>query len=208
MGGCHRCRPRHGRRLAVGLVTAESRHILIGICGGIAAYKLAAVVSAVVQRGDRVTVAMTASAQRFIGPATLEALSGRPVLTEPWTVFNDPTSQHIALGRDADAMLVAPCTMNTAANLAQGRTDDAVTLLAASIDRDATPVLVAPSMNATMYAQPALQRNLAVLARDGLKILAPDSGWQACRTDGAGRLPEPAALIDAIDAAVRATSDV
>jgi phosphopantothenoylcysteine decarboxylase/phosphopantothenate--cysteine ligase len=99
-------------------------------------------------------------------------------------------------------MLIAPCSMDMLAQLAAGRCDNAVSLLAASIDRTHVPVLVAPSMNETMYQQPATQRNLAQLAADGFTLLEPDAGWQACRTEGHGRLPEPAALRAALDVAM------
>lgn len=181
-----------------------ARTILVGVCGGIAAYKMATVVSRLVQRGDRVTVAMTQAATGFIGSPTLAALSGRPVLEDPWTVIDAPASQHVALAREADAMLIAPCTMQTLARLALGFADNAVTLLAGAIDRSRTPVLIAPSMNDVMLAQPAVQRNITQLERDGFHVLAPDDGWQACRSEGAGRLPEPETLIKSIDAAIGA----
>lgn len=180
----------------------SGRHVLIGVCGGIAAYKMATVVSRLVQRGDRVTVAMTASATRFIGAQTFEALSGRAVLTESWTVIDQPASQHVALASDTDAFLIAPCTMHTMARLVQGLADDAVTLLAASVDRVQTPVLVAPAMNDVMYRQPAVQRNVQQLRSDGFTIVEPVEGWQACRTQGVGRLPEPEALLLALDNAL------
>ena len=179
-----------------------ARTILVGVCGGIAAYKMATVVSQLVQRGDRVTVAMTQAATGFIGSPTLSALSGRPVLEDPWTVIDAPASQHVALAREADAMLIAPCTMQTLARLALGFADDAVTLLAGAIDRSRTPVLIAPSMNDVMLAQPAVQRNITQLERDGFHVLAADDGWQACRSEGVGRLPEPETLIKSIDAAI------
>lgn len=179
--------------------TTPGKHVLVGVCGGIAAYKMATVVSRLVQRGDCVTVAMTQAAGGFIGAPTFAALSGRPVLVDAWTVIDAPASQHVALARDADAMLIAPCTMQCLARLANGFADDAVTLLAGAIDRTRIPVLVAPSMNDVMLAQPAVQRNIAQLERDGFHVITPDAGWQACRSDGMGRLPEPESLIEAID---------
>ena len=126
--------------------TSESRQILIGICGGIAAYKMAEVVSTLVKRGDEVTVAMTRDATRFIGEVTFQSLSGRPVYTDPWSHSESLESPHIALARQADVMLVSPCTMDMLARLVAGHADDAVSLLAASIDRSVCPVLLAPSM--------------------------------------------------------------
>ncbi|MBG83153.1 MAG: phosphopantothenoylcysteine decarboxylase [Phycisphaerae bacterium] len=185
-------------------ITDSNEHgtILIGICGGIAAYKMAEVVSTLVKRGDRVTVAMTRGARRFVGPVTFESLSGRPVFRNPWKHAESHESPHIALARQASLMLIAPCTMDMLSSLSTGRADDPVSLLAASIDRSCCPVLLAPSMNETMLNQPSTRRNLSVLEDDGFQILAPESGWQACRTEGAGRLPEPAQLVQAIDSAL------
>lgn len=182
--------------------SSERGTILIGICGGIAAYKMAEVVSTLVKRGDHVTVAMTRDARRFVGQVTFESLSGRPVFRNPWKHVESHESPHIALARQARLMLIAPCTMDMLSRLSTGRADDPVSLLAASIDRSHCPVLLAPSMNETMLNQPSTRRNLSMLEGDGYRILDPESGWQACRTDGAGRLPEPARLIEAIDSAL------
>ncbi len=157
-----------------------------------------------VQRGDVVRVAMTEAAARFVGPATFEAISAHAVYTDPWTAIDDPSSQHVAMARGIDVMLIAPCSMNTLAKLAQGLASDPVTLLAAAVDRQQVPVILAPSMNAAMFSQPATRRNLETLASDGFTILEPDTGWQACRTDGCGRLPDPESLQAAIDAALAA----
>lgn len=179
--------------------------LLVGVTGGIAAYKTAALVSLLVQRGDEVTVAMTEAAARFVGPVTFEALSGRSVYQDQWTTVDDPASQHISLAARVDAMLVAPCSMHSLAKFATGYAGDAVSLLVASIDRRQVPVLLAPAMNATMLAQPATQRHLATLREDGFAILEPATGWQACRTEGCGRMPEPEALAEAIAAAIAAS---
>lgn len=178
------------------------KHVLIGVTGGIASFKMPMVVSALVQRGDQVTVAMTEAATRFVGPATFEAISGRAVYLDPWTPIDDPASQHVALAREIDLALIAPCTMHSLARFAAGMANDAVSLLVAAIDRSRVPVLVAPSMNAEMLAQPATRRNLDLLRDDGFTVIEPDSGWQACRTDGDGRLPEPASLVASIDSAL------
>lgn len=180
--------------------------VLVGVTGGIAAYKTAALVSLLVQRGDEVTVAMTDAATHFVGTATFEALSGNPVYCDPWTTLDDPTSQHVSIAGRIDAMIVAPCSMNSLAKFATGFAGDALSLLVAAVDRGQTPVLLAPSMNATMLAQPATQRNLATLRGDGFTILEPASGWQACRADGCGRMPEPEELADAITEAVASIS--
>lgn len=173
----------------------EGRRILVAICGGIAAYKVCHVVSALAQHGVEVSVAMTDAATRFVTPLTFQSLSGRPVFTSQWDQFDQADPQHVRLAHGLDAVLVAPCTMNTAARLAHGVADDAVTAILAAVDRSATPVLLAPSMNAEMWGQPATRRNLETLRDDGFRVIEPGVGWQACRREGTGRLPEPADLL-------------
>lgn len=172
--------------------------MLVGVCGGIAAYKVCHVVSALAQQGAEVTVAMTEAATRFVTPLTFQALSGRPVFTSQWDQFDQADPQHVRLAHGLDAALVAPCTMNSLARLAHGLVDDAVTAILAAVDRGTVPVLLAPSMNAEMWSQPATQRNLETLRADGFRIVEPASGWQACRREGTGRLPEPATLLHAL----------
>lgn len=183
----------------------RGQRIIVGVGGGIAAYKLCTVVSALAQAGAEVTVAMTEGATRFVTPATFEALSGRAVYTSIWERLEHHDPQHIALSRGAALMLVAPCTMDLLARLAAGRADDIVALLVASIDRRTCPVLLAPSMNDAMWNQPATQRNLRTLEEDGFAIVQPAVGWQACRTVGTGRLPEPSELLAAITHALPPT---
>ena len=176
----------------------QGKQIIVGLSGGIACYKVCHVVSRLAQQGATVTVAMTDAAARFVTPLTFQALSGRPVYTSQWEHIESHDPQHIALARGADAMLIAPCSMDMLAKLVTGRTDDVVTLIASAIDRSKTPVLVAPSMNEAMLNQPSTCRNLTQMAEDGFTILDPESGWQACRTVGAGRLPEPETLLAAV----------
>ncbi len=168
----------------------RSKRILVGVTGGIAAFKVAGVVSKLAQGGAQVTVAMTESATRFVTPLTFQALSGRPVYTSAWEHIESSDPQHINLARACDLALIAPCSMNTLAKLAHGHTDDVVSLILSAIDRAHTPVLLAPSMNEVMWSQPATQRNIATLRADGYKLIDPAEGWQACRTTGKGRLPE------------------
>lgn len=181
----------------------SGRRIVIGVGAGIAVYKVCTVVSRLAQAGADVTVAMTPNATRFVTPLTFQALSGRHVYTSQWEHVESQDPQHVSLGRQADAMLIAPCTMDLTARLANGFTDDMVCLLSSVIDRTRTPVLVAPSMNAVMLEQASTQRNLRTLVDDGFRVLDSGVGWQACRTAGPGRLPEPEDLLAAVVDAVR-----
>lgn len=192
-----------GGRGGQDLAAVRGRRILVGVTGGIAAYKTATVVSRLAQAGAEVTVAMTEAATHFVTPLTFQALSARPVYTSAWEHVESHDPQHISLAAAADLALVAPCTMDCMAKLATGRTDDVVTLILSAIDRRRTPVLLAPSMNAVMWTQPATQRNLRTLVDDGFRMVGPDEGWQACRTVGSGRMAEPEAILDAIAAALR-----
>ena len=183
------------------LPTLKGRRLLVGLSGGIACYKTAFAVSRLAQAGAHVTVLMTDAATRFVTPLTFQALSGRPVYTDQWTHIESADPQHISLAREADAFLIAPCTMDFAAKLATGRTDDVVSLVVSAVDRGRQSVLLAPSMNEVMWRQPANQRNLEQLRSDGFEIIDPGSGWQACRTEGVGRMAEPEALVAAVTAA-------
>jgi phosphopantothenoylcysteine decarboxylase/phosphopantothenate--cysteine ligase len=147
---------------------------------------------------------MTESATRFVSPLTFQALSARPVYTDMWEHIESNDPQHIALARHADAVLVAPCTMDCMAKLAAGRADDVVTLMLSAVDRSRTPVLLAPSMNAVMWSQPATLRNAETLRGDGFLLVGPGEGWQACREVGAGRMSEPADLVGALAEALSA----
>jgi len=180
--------------------------VLVGVTGGIAAYKTATLVSRLVQGGAEVTVAMTSAATRFVAPLTFQALSGRPVYTSQWEHVESHDPQHISLARSVSLAVVAPCTMDCMARLAAGLTDDVVCLILSAIDRRRTPVLLAPSMNEVMWSQPATQRNVAQLSADGFELIGPDEGWQACRAVGAGRMSEPEALLSAISARLKPAS--
>ena len=186
------------------LVILRSKRVAVGVCAGIASYKVCGVVSTLAQAGAEVTVVMTADAQRFVTPLVFQSLSGRAVIASPWESSTPSDPQHIRTASALDCYLVAPCTMDMLGRLASGRADDAVSLLAASIDRARVPTLLAPSMNETMWRQPATQRNLSTLRDDGFTVLDPSSGWQACRAIGPGRLPESDDLVDAVAAALRA----
>ena len=185
------------------LATLKGRRIAVGVCAGIASYKVCGVVSTLAQAGAEVTVAMTQDAQRFVTPLVFQSLAGRPVLTSPWESVQPADPQHIRAAASLDAFLIAPCTMDMLAKLATGRCDDMVSLLAASVERKRTRVLLAPSMNETMWHQPSTQRNLAMLRDDGFIVLDPATGWQACRAIGPGRLPEADELVDALAESLR-----
>lgn len=177
--------------------------VVVGVTGGIAAYKTCWLVSRLAQAGAEVTVLMTEAATRFVGAITFQALSGRPVYTSAWEHIESQDPQHISLARGAHVAIVAPCTMDCMAKLVAGMTDDVVTLVLSAIDRTKTPVLLAPSMNEAMWNQPSTQRNARRLVEDGFRLIGPGEGWQACRTVGAGRMTEPDELLAAVMAAAR-----
>lgn len=191
-------RARDGFDAAALRAAVDGRRILVGVTGGIAAYKTATVVSKLAQAGAQVTVAMTEAATKFVGPLTFQALSGNPVYTNQWEHIESQDPQHISLASAADLAVVAPCTMDCMAKLATGRTDDVLCLILSAIDREKTPVLLAPSMNAVMWGQASNQRNLKTLADDGFRFVGPADGWQACRTVGTGRMSEPQEILGEI----------
>lgn len=184
--------------------SVRDKSIIVGVSGGIACYKTATLVSRLAQAGAHVTVLMTEAATRFITPLTFQSLSGSPVYTSLWDHIENSDPQHIALADRADAVIVAPCTMDLLARLAHGQTSDVITLMLSAVDRLETPVLLAPAMNDAMWRQPATQRNIAMLSDDGFQMIGPGVGWQACRHVGTGRMSEPAeiaaALIDVLAA--------
>lgn len=186
--------------MAITLEGFRGRRILVGVTGGIAAYKVATVVSRLAQAGASVTVAMTDAAIKFVTPLTFQALSARPVYTSPWEHVESQDPQHISLASGLDVALVAPCTMDCLANLASGRAGDVVSLILSAVDRAKTPVVLAPSMNAVMWGQPSTQRNVATLRADGYRFVGPADGWQACRTSGTGRMSEPEEILESLAA--------
>jgi phosphopantothenoylcysteine decarboxylase len=173
----------------------KGREVVVGVCGGIAAYKVADVVSKLVQLGAGVTVCMTAEAQRFVTPLTFQALSGRPVRTDIFDLTDSSDPQHIGLTERADLMLIAPATTNVIAKIAHGLTDDLVSLMVCAA---ACPVVFAPAMNNRMWAHPVAQENVAKLKGLGYRFIGPEEGWLACRNVGAGRLSEPTKLVDEV----------
>jgi phosphopantothenoylcysteine decarboxylase/phosphopantothenate--cysteine ligase len=175
--------------------TLAGREIVVAVCGGIAAYKVADVVSQLVQLGAGVTVCMTAEAQQFITPLTFQALSGRPVRTSTFNLVESSDPQHIALTERADLMLVAPATNNILAKVAHGLCDDLVSLMVCAA---ACPVVFAPAMNNRMWENQVAQENFAKLASLGYRFIGPEEGWLACRNTGPGRLSEPAKIVEEI----------
>jgi phosphopantothenoylcysteine decarboxylase/phosphopantothenate--cysteine ligase len=183
---------------------AKGKRVLVCVTGGIAAYKTCTIVSRLAQAGANVHVAMTESATRFVTPLTFQALSANPVYTSAWEHIESKDPQHVSLARDADLVLVAPCTMDCLAKLAHGFTDDVVTLIISAVDRAKTPVLLAPAMNAAMWGQASTQRNLRTLEGDGFQTIGPGTGWQACRTVGEGRMTEPEEILRVVGATLKA----
>ena len=169
--------------------------VLVAVAGGIAAYKVCDVVSKLVQRRAGVTVAMTASAGRFVGATTFQALTGRRVLTNLWATDDPADVQHIALSGSADLMLIAPATANVIAKIAAGIADDVVTTLVIS---HASPLLLAPAMNDRMWSNPIVQRNVAGLKKLGGHFVGPGEGWLACRSVGPGRMAEASEILETI----------
>lgn len=176
----------------------EDREILIGVTGSVAAYKAAELVSRCVQRGARVSVILTRSALQFIGPATFEALTGRPAYVEMFSPREHYIGEHIGLARRAEVYCIAPATAHTLARLAHGFADDLVCACALAFDG---PIIVAPAMNATMWSKGAVQRNVAQLKSDGVEVLDPEAGWLSCREQGSGRMAEVDRIIEAIERA-------
>src|SRR5215210_7222312 len=173
----------------------KGREVIVAVCGGIAAYKVADVVSKLVQLGAGVTVCMTAEAQKFITPLTFEALSGRKVRTGTFDLPDSSDPQHIGLTERADLMLVAPATTNVIAKVAHGLTDDLVSLMVCAA---ACPVVFAPAMNNRMWDHPIARENVAKLSGIGYRFIGPEAGWLACRNVGAGRLSEPQTILDEV----------
>lgn len=172
------------------------KHIVLGLSGGIACYKSAELARQLIQAGATVQVVMTESAERFITPVTMQALTGRPVVTSQWDAREPNHMPHINLSREADALLIAPASADFMAKLAQGRADEVLSLLCLARPAEQVPLFVAPAMNREMWAHPATQRNAAQLRADGAVLLGPDAGDQACGEVGDGRMLEPEALVE------------
>ena len=174
------------------------KHVVLGLTGGIACYKAAELCRALIKEGATVQVVMTEAAEQFITPVTMQALSNRPVYGSQWDAREPNNMPHINLSREADAILIAPCSADFMAKLLHGRADDLLSLMCLARPIDKVPLLIAPAMNREMWAHPATQRNMAQLKADGTTILGVGSGDQACGETGDGRMLEPTELLEDI----------
>lgn len=170
----------------------KGRKVVVAVTGGIAAYKAAELVRLLVKEDAHVRVTMTKSGTRFVAPLTFEALCGNPVIRDMWGPETEPMD-HISWGQTSDLIIVAPATANFIGKMAQGIGDDfpSTMILAAT-----APILVCPSMNSHMFANPAVQANLKTLVERGMAVMAPEEGDLACGTEGLGRLPEPHRIVE------------
>ena len=175
----------------------KNKSLVLGITGGIAAYKSAELVRLLIKANIDVQVVMTESATKFITPITMQALSGKPVFVGMWDSSIDNGMPHIELSREADAILIAPASAEFVAKLLHGRADDLLSTLCLARD---CPLLVAPAMNKQMWENPATQRNIAQLKADNISVFGPGNGEQACGETGDGRMLEPEELFTLVNA--------
>jgi phosphopantothenoylcysteine decarboxylase/phosphopantothenate--cysteine ligase len=181
------------------------KHILLGISGGIAAYKAPLIVRECIRRGAEVQTLLTPSAREFVTPLTLATLSQREVVVDMFPPDPARGTWHIHLALWADVMLIAPATANTLAKCAHGFADNALTALTLALR---SPLVVAPAMDMDMYRHPATQANLAILRDRGVRIIEPESGELASGLEGVGRLPEPGSIVDYLETLLAATRDL
>ena len=178
------------------MTVLKGRRIVLGVSGGIAAYKAAELVRLLVKAGADVHVVLSEGGARFVTAVTFQALSGNTVWTDLWDARMPNNMAHIDLGRDADAILVAPATADFIARVAQGRADDLLSTLALARD---VPLIVAPAMNRQMWESPSTQRNVALVRGDGVTVFGPATGEQACGEVGMGRMLEPEELLERLE---------
>lgn len=176
------------------------KHIVLGLSGGVACYKSAELARLLVKAGATVQVVMTEAAERFITPVTMQALTGRPVYGSQWDAREPNNMPHINLSREADAILIAPCSADFVARLVQGRADELLSLLCLARPIARVPLLLAPAMNREMWAHPATQRNLAQVVQDGATVLGVGNGDQACGETGDGRMLEAEEIMEELAA--------
>ena len=178
------------------MTVLKGRRIVLGVSGGIAAYKAAELVRLLVKAGADVHVVLSEGGARFVTAVTFQALSGNTVWTDLWDARMPNNMAHIDLGRDADAILVAPATADFIARLAHGRADDLLTTLCLARD---VPLIVAPAMNRQMWESPPTQRNVSLIRQDGVAVFGPAAGDQACGEVGMGRMLEPEELFERLE---------
>ena len=174
----------------------NGKHIVLGLSGGVACYKAAYLCRLLVKEGAQVQVVMTEAAAQFITPVTMQALSNRAVYVSQWDAREPNNMAHINLSREADAILVAPCSADFMAKLLHGRADDLLSLMCLARPLERVPLLLAPAMNREMWAHPATRRNVAQLRADGAQVLGVGEGDQACGETGDGRMLEPEELLE------------
>lgn len=172
------------------------KKMVLGVSGGIAAYKSAELIRQLVHRGFNVQVVMTEAAARFISAMTMQALSGNPVFMDPWDNRINNHMPHIELSKDCSFILIAPATADCIAKLANGMANDLLTSLCLARD---CPLVVAPAMNTKMWLHPATQRNIAQLKADNVMVIEPDAGELACGETGAGRMPDPSSIMSSLE---------
>jgi phosphopantothenoylcysteine decarboxylase/phosphopantothenate--cysteine ligase len=172
------------------------KHIVLGLTGGIACFKAAELCRALIKEGATVQVVMTEAAEQFITPVTMQALSNRPVYGSQWDAREPNNMPHINLSREADAMLIAPCSADFMAKLLHGRADDLLSLMCLARPLATVPLLLAPAMNREMWAHPATQRNVAQLGADGTTVFEVGQGDQACGETGDGRMLEASEILE------------
>lgn len=171
----------------------QDKNIVLGVCGGIAAYKSVELLRLLVKQGAKVRVMMTESAREFVGSVTFEALCRQPVCSNLFEKSTDASIRHIEWAEDADAVVIAPATANIIGKLSNGLADDALSTFMLAVT---SPIIICPSMNTHMYESKAVQRNIKRLKDDGHFVITPEAGELACGTTGPGRLPEPEDIMD------------
>ena len=174
----------------------DGKHIVLGLSGGVACYKAAYLCRLLIKEGAQVQVVMTEGAAQFITPVTMQALSNRPVYVSQWDAREPNNMAHINLSREADAILVAPCSADFMAKLLHGRADDLLSLMCLARPIDRVALLLAPAMNREMWSHPATRRNVDQLRADGAQVLGVGEGDQACGETGDGRMLEPEELLE------------
>ena len=180
-------------------MSLAGKNIVLGLTGGIACYKAAELARGLVKAGASCQVVMTEAARHFITPVTLQALSGKPVFTDQWDSRISNNMAHIDLSRHADAILISPCSADFMRKLVHGAADDLLSTLCLARPAN-VPLLVAPAMNVEMWDNPATQRNVVQLKKDGITLLGPAAGDQACGETGLGRMLEPEQLLELLSA--------